>query len=991
MHELFGVSLTTIAILMVVIFILTGLAVTALALRYRIIFKLGVRNIPRHPTQTALIVVGLMLSTIIITAAFGTGDTVVYTIRSLAAESLGNTDVVVTVPSRKADPNSGYFDFSRFDEISAALSDAHVDGMLPVIYEDVPLFNPYQLLSAPSVRLFAPGPQYAGYTDLITVDGERVSLDDLGPNDVYIDESTAEELLADAGDQLVLFLGSEPNYVRLAGVVKDASCGSLTFVLLPLERAQDLFNRPGQINGVYISNSGGELDGAAFSDEITRELELTLQETDLEVNAVKKDVLHDADMSGAVLTGIFLLFGLFCVAAGILLVFLIFVMLAAARKSEMGMARAVGTKRSQLIEMFVFEGVVYDLMASVVGVGLGVALTYAIAGVMARVVRDYEIDIAVHVEPRSLVVAFTLGMLVTFITVTLASWRVSRLNIVRAIRDIPEPPTERAGRRTLNLGLAVGAFGFVLSVIGVALSQVAPVYLGVALVIMGVALIARWRGFAERQVFTLAGVVLVGWSLVPIDVFESTFGGLDMGMEMFFFAGVIMVLGAVWVVSYNMDVVLHLLVGIVGRFKNATPVLRSAMAYPMKNRLRTGLTMAMFALVIFTIVFMSVVIRADAAVLSDTESVGGGYDVLANVNWNSPISGTDIEETMAEKGFKPDEFQAVAGISSVPLEIRQTAAKNEEWKQYLVHGVDSTFLESNGFNFSVMARGYSSAREVWLALRDNPGLAVISADAVPSKSPMSISYGEGFRVEGIYQEDPDLSPFEIQVRATYTGLGTIEKNLTVIGVLQSVSSVNVGIYTSQQTVDEAAAPFLVVPVTTYLFKLADGVDAAATAKALEAAFRGNGMQAESVDDQLREAARVNYTVNSLLTGFMGLGVVIGIAGLGVISSRAVVERRHQIGILRAIGFKRSSVQASFLLESSIVSSLGILIGTLLALALSYQVLDDLKDTIENVQFQIPWVEMAVIAGVSWCASMLMTLIPAWQVSKIYPAEALRYE
>ena len=991
MHELFGVSLTTIAVAMVVLFVLTGAVVVSLALRYRIIFKLGVRNIPRHPTQTVLIVVGLMLSTIIITAAFGTGDTVVYTIRSMAAESLGNTDEVVTVPSRKADPDSGYFDYARFDEITSALSSSPVDGVLPVIYEDVPLFNPYQLLSAPSVRLFAPGPQYAGYTHLTTIDGRRVSLEDLGPSDVYIDQDTADELLAEAGAQLVLFVGSEPKYVRLAGVVEGASCGSLNYILLPLGRAQDFFGRTGQINGVYISNSGSALDGAGSSDEIARQLEPVLLDTDLEVNAVKKETLHDAEMSGAVLTGIFLLFGLFCVAAGILLVFLIFVMLAAARKSEMGMARAVGTTRSQLVQMFVFEGVVYDLLASLVGVGLGVGLTYAISGVMARVVRDYPIEISVHVEPRSLVVAFTLGMLVTFGTVTMASWRVSRLNIVRAIRDIPEPPTERAGRRSLELGLAVGAFGVGLSVVGVALGQVAPVYLGVALVIMGVALVARWRGFGERQVFTLAGMVLVGWSLVPIDVFESIFGGLDMGMEMFFFAGVTMVLGAVWVVSYNLDLILHLLVAVVGRFQNATPVLRSAMAYPMKNRLRTGLTMAMFALIIFTIVFMSVVIRADAAVLSDTRSVGGGYDVLANVNWNSPVAGGNIEEAMADKGFKSGDFVAVAGISSVPLEIRQSGATAEEWKQYLVHGVDGTFMETNGFGFSVMAQGYRTAREVWLALRDNPGLAVISADAVPSRSPMSISYGEGFKVEGIYQEDADMGPFEVQVRASYAGLGTIEKNLTVIGVLQSVSTTNVGIYTSQETVDEAAAPYLVVPVTTYLFKLAEGVDATTMANTLEAAFRENGMQADSIDDQLREAARVNYTVNSLLTGFMGLGVVIGIAGLGVISTRAVVERRHQIGILRAIGFKRSSVQASFLLESSIVASLGVLIGTLLALALSYQVLDDLKDTIENVKFQIPWVEMMIIAGVCWCASMLMTLIPAWQVSKIYPAEALRYE
>ena len=54
-------------------------------------------------------------------------------------------------------------------------------------------------------------------------------------------------------------------------------------------------------------------------------------------------------------------------------------------------------------------------------------------------------------------------------------------------------------------------------------------------------------------------------------------------------------------------------------------------------------------------------------------------------------------------------------------------------------------------------------------------------------------------------------------------------------------------------------------------------------------------------------------------------------------------------------------------------------------------MNDMKDTIENLEFQMPWMELAIVAGVAWVASMLMTIIPAWQASKIYPAEALRYE
>src|SRR5512137_1623479 len=153
MHELFGVSLTIIAIVMLILFGIVAILVVSLALRNRIMFKLGVRNIPKRPVQTALIIFGLMLSTVLITAAFSTGDTVVYTIRSLATDALGNTDEVVAAPNRETAPDSGYFDYTLFGQVSEGLSGAgvHVDGVLPVIREQVPLINPGLMLSAPSV------------------------------------------------------------------------------------------------------------------------------------------------------------------------------------------------------------------------------------------------------------------------------------------------------------------------------------------------------------------------------------------------------------------------------------------------------------------------------------------------------------------------------------------------------------------------------------------------------------------------------------------------------------------------------------------------------------------------------------------------------------------------------------------------------------------------------------------------------------------------
>jgi CBS domain-containing protein len=76
--------------------------------------------------------------------------------------------------------------------------------------------------------------------------------------------------------------------------------------------------------------------------------------------------------------------------------------------------------------------------------------------------------------------------------------------------------------------------------------------------------------------------------------------------------------------------------------------------------------------------------------------------------------------------------------------------------------------------------------------------------------------------------------------------------------------------------------------------------------------------ADAISKLLSDAVGVNRTINLLVEGFKGLGLIVEVAALGVISARAVVERRQQIGVLRAIGHQRRMVQLSFLLECSFI-------------------------------------------------------------------------
>ena len=307
-----------------------------------------------------------------------------------------------------------------------------------------------------------------------------------------------------------------------------------------------------------------------------------------QVVTIKQTILDAANLAGSFFTGLFIIFGIFSVVAGIMLIFLIFVMLAAERRAEMGMARAVGTKRRDLIQQFLFEGYAYNLGSALVGIGLGVAISLVMASVLNGLLGSSTsgLDLQSHIQVRTLVVAFCLGALITFLTVAVSSWRVSRLNVVAAIRDLPDDfgidiSLGGAWKRTVGnflvnprrhtlrfvltvLALVVGVvslrfgIGFLLllpliwpifaaltsrgpllilaGVLVTKLSEIntppnGPVFrIGISLLLIGAAMLLRWilggarvpDRIRNRIGYTLAGAAVVAFYLIPINNFHAT-------------------------------------------------------------------------------------------------------------------------------------------------------------------------------------------------------------------------------------------------------------------------------------------------------------------------------------------------------------------------------------------------------------------------------------------------------------------------------------
>src|SRR5690625_3874118 len=148
MEKLFGIPMSSIMVVMLVLLGICLLSVAFIAWRRPVIFKLGVRNIPRRKSQTTLIVVGLMLATLIISAALGTGDTLSRSVNSAALKTLGPLDELV-LPASDDEGNASLSSIftqsmaeSNVDLVRAAVADSDkVDAVAGVLFSQAPVLN----------------------------------------------------------------------------------------------------------------------------------------------------------------------------------------------------------------------------------------------------------------------------------------------------------------------------------------------------------------------------------------------------------------------------------------------------------------------------------------------------------------------------------------------------------------------------------------------------------------------------------------------------------------------------------------------------------------------------------------------------------------------------------------------------------------------------------------------------------------------------------
>jgi putative ABC transport system permease protein len=1083
MQTLFGVPATAFATTLLVLSGIILVAVGGFALRRPILAKMSLRNVPRRRLQSLLIVLGLMLSTVVITAALVTGDTMSYSVRTQATGVLGQIDHVISAPSASAEPTISQAQFESLRTATAA--ESNLDAFVPALLRPVGLLNSAGSAGDSRGSLFAPGAEYdsglGGFK--IAATGASAKVSDLAPAEIYLTQSAADRLEVKAGDtvKLVTTPGAAPVEKQVKGIVAAEGLPGLSgsVVVMNLNAAQTLYNMPGKLDQILVSAKDGTgealttaLRGYMVKPEIAGEIATILRTTevktaiesaaksvpdtqarfrtqvadlqselgesgvspklrslladsdvsawlsnlktadaatlsqkfrqvsDFSVNDLKAKTVAQAEASGGLFISVFMSLGFFSILTGVLLIFLIFVMLAAERKSELGIARAIGLKRGSLVQMFSIEGLVYTLLASAVGVAVGAGVAYLMVSVISQVFNgtsgissDYAFRVQFYAAPTSLLAAYCLGVLITFAVVAFSSWRVSRLNIITAIQNLPadQQPKKTGWLRRIwqfAQGLILLQFGASSIASGYQAEQRVAVTLGISLCIIGGALFVRWllslrflrlnREIRDRVVFTLAGVgLLVFWGLPAIWNPALGLDKLKDGMENFVVSGVMLVLGAIWTLVYNADLLLKLFNRVFTRFGNLAPVLKTATAYPLHNRFRTGMTLAMFALVIFTIIVMMIVTDAADQVNAKQDVYSGGYNIQMQT------SGTAVT---ADKLAQNAGVAGVGSVTFVPLEIRQTDGSKIGWTSSQIIGYDTAYLQQvqPHYNFLYRADGFANDAAIWQALNTRDDVIVVGQRNLGASSLSATD----FTLEGQITPGRPLPGYKVEIRDPRTGTA---RAVTVIGVFRSswVGDTMPGIQAGPALLgsfnNARTAPQM------YFVKAAPGTDVPTLARDLNRQYLTAGAEFRDLTPVIASIRSSNLALNQLLQGFLALGLVVGIVAIGVISGRMVVERRQQIGILRAIGFQARTVQLSFLLEIGFIAVLGIGMGLALGLNLGWNYVADYSRDNPGVTFNPPWLAIGLLVAVASGAALLATWFPARRASRIYPSEALRYE
>jgi putative ABC transport system permease protein len=325
--------------------------------------------------------------------------------------------------------------------------------------------------------------------------------------EITLDPVTADKAGYKIGDTVPMVTsGAQPSLkATMVGVGKFGGGGlaGASLTTFDLKTAQQLFEGGRDVyNGIWVTARDG-VSQAELRDQVKALLPAGVEAVTGDKAA--DEAASEINQALSFISTFLLVFAGVSLVVGTFLIINTFSILVAQRSRELALFRALGASRRQVSRSVLFEALVIGFVGSTVGLALGFVLATGIKALFAAIGLDLSGSPLVF-EPRTALIAYLVGILVTAFAAYLPGRRASRIAPVEALRDDVAMP-ESSIRRRAGIGLAMTALGGVALVVGLFTSITnALVYIGggMLFVVVGVAIASPLLG---RPVVALVGIL----------------------------------------------------------------------------------------------------------------------------------------------------------------------------------------------------------------------------------------------------------------------------------------------------------------------------------------------------------------------------------------------------------------------------------------------------------------------------------------------------
>ncbi len=835
--------------------------------------KVSLRNLAAHKVRLALTVLSVVLGTAFVAGSFVFTDTLQRTFSSIFSDTAAGADVRVSAEETGSSgvPTQDAATIEALPNVAAVMP--YVGGQIVVLDKSG---TTVQSGGAPTIgEAYIPDEQRLGAKEDFLSGAAPTA-----PGEVAINEGGAERSGLTVGDSTQVLIPSKGTVdVTVTGIYDTAAeSGGYIGVQFLQSQANELFSDGSHVQ--YYDVAGNDLAAKGMTQaDLREEIAAALPDAKVQTaDEVRAEAQDEIESALSFVNYFLLAFGGIALLVGTFIIYNTFSMIVAQRVRELALLRAIGASRSQVSRSVVLEALIVGVIGSALGFAGGVGLAYGLRALL----NAFDVGVpsgALALEPRTVFVAFLVGIVVTVLSAYAPARRAGKIPPIAAMREEFASAGDSLRMRTI-IGIVIGALGAVALVVGA----------------------QSTGGAAAGTVGVGAVAVIIAVALAAPSLSRPIVGAL----------------GSVLTRPF----------GAIGSLARTNSV---------RNPRRTAATA--FALML-GLMLVSVI-----GVL--------GASAKASV------------DALVDTGIEADYILSGPQAIGVPVGAGQ-AARNTPGvdKVAILHPVQVNISGESTFG--------------------------VALDGSP----------DGLFDRKVVEGDPELSGNSIAVSQSASSeknwqLGTVVDLDSFDGVRVPVTVTSiyedsplVGDWLVSESVYEQVTPSIVRSDIVVLVGAASGTDLDVLRSDLEASTKP--FVVVQVQDREQFKGSQSQQIDTLLAvlyGLLALAVVIAILGIINTLALSVVERRREIGMLRAVGMQRAQVRRTIYLESLLIALFGAIVGLVLGIVFGWGFVRTLRDEGLGVM-TVPWGQVIGMLIGSAIVGVGAALWPAARAARTRPLEAI---